>query len=260
MTITPPLGLRQRLQATGPHPTAAIGPIIPFDSPALVELCGLAGFDFVFLDTEHGALLHPGYESLMRAADLHSLPTVVRVGRDQPLEIARALDAGAQGVHIPFVETAEQARASAAAARFFPQGQRGLGPVRAGRYGIEATADYVKRANEQTLVVVAIESPAAVANIASIAQVPGVDAIFIAPADLSAMLGYPGQFDHPEVRALLDRALDEAQATGKIVGSLALSAEQAHQLTARGVQYVLMVLTSLLVRSAQSWLQAARGS
>lgn len=260
MTSIQPPSLRQRLQTTSPRPTTAIGPIIPFDAPALVELCGLAGFDFVFLDTEHGALLHPSYEGLLRAADLHSLPTVIRVGRDQPLEIARALDAGAHGVHIPFVETAEQARASVAAARFFPQGQRGLGPVRAGRYGVEATAEYVKRANEQTLVVVAIESPAAVANIAAIGQVPGVDAIFIAPADLSAMLGYPGQFDHPPVKTLLDRALDEAQATGKIVGSLALSAEHAQQLAARGVQYVLMVLTGLLVRSAQSWLHDARTS
>lgn len=250
--------LRRRLTAPSDRPDAAIGPLMPFDSPALVELCGLSGFDFIFLDTEHGALLHPSYEGLLRAAELHSLPTIVRVGRDQPLEIARALDAGAQGVHIPFVETAEQARASVAAARFFPEGQRGLGPVRAGRYGIEATADYVKRANEQTLVIVAIESPAAVANIAAIGQVPGVDLIFIAPADLSTMLGYPGQFDHPEVRALIARAIQEAQATGLPVGSLAFSAEHARQLAEQGIRYILMALTGVLVRGAQSWLSTAR--
>jgi 4-hydroxy-2-oxoheptanedioate aldolase len=254
MTTSQPPNLRQRLLTPG----AAIGPIMPFDTPALIELCGLAGFDFIFLDTEHGALQHTSYEDLLRAADLHRMPTIVRVGRDQPLEIARALDAGAQGVHSPVVETAEQARASAAAARFFPAGQRGLGPVRAGRYGIEATADYVKRANEQTLVVAAIESPAGVDDIAAIGATPGVDVLFIAPADLSAMLGRAGQFGHPEVAALIDRALDAALATGKPVGSLAFSAEHAQQLAARGVQYILMVLTSLLVRSAQDWLSAAR--
>jgi 4-hydroxy-2-oxoheptanedioate aldolase len=246
--------LRERLCAGA----TTIGAILPLDAPLLVELCGIAGFDFVFLDTEHGAILHPSYENLTRAADRWNLPSVVRVARDQPIDIGRALDAGAQGVHLPFVETAAQAEAAANAARFFPLGQRGLGPVRAARYGFEPFDAYVKRANDETLVVAAIETPQAVEQIEAIGQVEGVDVIFIAPADLSVMLGHPGQFDHPEVTMVVERAIAAARATGKWVGSLAASPEHARALAAAGVQYILMVFTGMLVRSLESWLATAR--
>jgi len=248
------LSLRAKLLAG----QTVLGPLLPLDSPMLVELCGIAGFDFIFLDTEHGALLHPSYENLMRAADATSMSTIVRVAADQPIEIGRALDAGAQGIHVPFVEHAGQAQEIVKAAHFYPVGQRGLGPVRAARYGFTSFRDYVERALEQTLVVVAIEHPAAIDQIPSIAAVPGVDVIFIAPADLSTMLGHPGDVNHPDVAGTIDRALTAAHQTGKVVGSLAWSPEHARQLASRGVQYILMVLTSVIVRGAQEWLTAAR--
>jgi 4-hydroxy-2-oxoheptanedioate aldolase len=246
--------LRQQLFAGG----TVIGAIVPIDSPTLVELCGIAGFDFVFLDTEHGEVSHASYEDLVRAADIAQIPAVVRVAPNQPIEIGRALDAGAQGIHAPFVQTVEQAQMVVHAARFAPAGQRGLGPVRAARYGFEPLDAYVQRSNEQTLVVAAVESPDAVGEIAAIGALPGVDVIFVAPADLSATLGFPGQFDHPAVTELIGRAIASAKATGKMVGSLAFSTEHARQLAEQGVQYILMVLTSVIVRSAQSWLGVAR--
>lgn len=248
--------IRQRLQAG----ETLFGAILPIDAPMLVEICGLVGFDFVFLDTEHGSLAHPSYEGLLRAADVTGLSTVIRVARDQPIEVGRALDAGAHGVHVPFVETVAQAEAVVRAARFYPQGERGLGPVRAAGYGTEPYAAYVQRANEQTLVVVAIESPAATTQIPMIGQAPGVDVIFIAPADLSVMLGYPAQFDHPIVQSHISDAIAAARATGKIVGSLAVSPAHARQLAAQGVQYIVMVLTGVIVQGAQAWLAAARDS
>lgn len=254
MINQPPL--RQRLLAG----ESVIGAMLPIAAPLLIELSGLAGFDFVFLDTEHGAIDHTHYDDLLRAADLLALPAIIRVARDQPIEIGRALDSGAQGVHVPFVETADQARSIARAARFHPHGQRGLGPVRASGYGYTGYADYVRRSDEQTLTVAAIESPAAIEEIAAIGQVPGIDVIFVAPADLSVMLGLPGQIDHPDVQRVINDALSRAQATGKIVGSLAIGPDHARQLIAQGVQYVLMVLTSVIVNGAQMWLRAARGS
>lgn len=252
----PSPSLRQRLLAGD----TAIGAILPVDAPLLVELCGLAGFDFVFLDTEHGTFGYPSYEGLLRAADLHNLPALIRVARDQPIEIGRALDAGAQGVHVPFVETADQGQAVAAAARFFPAGQRGLAGTRAARYGTISYADYVARSNERTLTVAAIESPAAVDQIEAIGQVPGIDVIFVAPADLSVMLGQPGQWDQPDVQRVIGNAIAAARATGKIVGSLAFSPDHARHLIADGVHYIVMVLTSVILRGAQAWLRDARGS
>lgn len=254
MIDRPPL--RQRLLAG----ESVIGAMLPIAAPLLIDLCGLAGFDFVFLDTEHGAINHAHYDDLIRSADLHALPAIIRVARDQPIEIGRALDAGAQGVHVPFVQTADQAAAIARAARFHPHGQRGLGPVRAAGYGYTGYADYVRRSDEQTLTVAAIESPAAIAAIAAIGQVPGIDLLFIAPADLSVMLGLPGQIDHPDVQRVIDDAIERAQATGKIVGSLAIGPDHARRLIDQGVQYVLMVLTSMIFNGAQTWLAAARRS
>lgn len=256
MQLPQPSNMRQQLRAG----STMIGAMLPIDAPMLVEMCGLAGFDFVFLDTEHGSITPAAYEGLIRAADLVGLPSIVRVARDQAIEVGRALDAGAQGIHVPFVETVAQAQAIAQAARFAPSGQRGLGPVRANRYGTEALPTFVQRATAETLVTVAIESPAAVGAIPEIGQVPGIDVLFIAPADLSAMLGYPGQFDHPDVQAQIELAITLARATGLVVGSLATSPHHARQLAAQGVQYILMVLTGVIMQGARGWLEQARAA
>lgn len=201
-----------------------VGPILPFASEAMIELCALAGFHFVFIDCEHGPMSVETVERLVRACEVAGIPSLARVPDQNPQTILRFLDTGLQGVLVPHIDTAEQAAAAVGAAKYAPEGHRGLAGVRAGGYGIDLPlAEYVRRANEEVMVWVLLESRAAVENVAAIATVPGIDVLQIGPTDLAmSMLGMPDS-RHPEVEQALDRILAAGRAAGKAVGRGAVS-------------------------------------
>ncbi len=215
------------------------------------EILGHAGYDFVLIDHEHGFGGNTDAVGQMQALQAFASTILIRVPVNDPVPIKRALDIGAEGVMVPMVETAEDARAAVAACRYPPAGMRGCANavVRASDYGLRA-ADYLRQANDRVFVMVQIESPKSVDNIAEIAAVEGVDALFIGPSDLAASTGQPGDFDHPEVKAMLARAEDAITTSGKPMGAVPHSGMGWPELFAHGYDIVAAGSDISLLRTA----------
>ncbi len=220
----------------------AVGPVFgPFSKtcdPALVEVMGHAGFDFVILDQEHGPVGTETLGNLVRAAHCVGLLPIVRVPDLREEAIAKALDAGAAGVQVPQVASPEQVRQVLRAARFAPQGQRGVCRfVRAADYSALPREQYFQQAND-ALVVIQLEGKEALGNLEAILSVGGFDIVFIGPYDLSQSLGLTGQIEHPSVVQSMRQVVERCQEKGVIVGTFVESAEAAKRWIGAGVRYV----------------------
>ena len=181
----------------------AIGIVCRVLSPVLVELLGLAGFDFVWIDMEHTSADFETVEHLCRAADAAEIQALVRVPDASPSNILRALEAGAGIVDVPQVEERAQTEAVVQAAKYFPIGERGFSSSSRGtQYGFGGTtAARMASANDRVMTMVQIESVRGVEKAEEICSVPGLDIVFIGMGDLSQSLGIPGQMDHPDLLA-----------------------------------------------------------
>jgi 2-dehydro-3-deoxyglucarate aldolase/4-hydroxy-2-oxoheptanedioate aldolase len=210
-----------------------------------------AGFDWLLIDMEHG---HGDYQTLLgqlQAIEGSPAIPVVRVQWNDPAVIKRVLDLGAYGVMIPWIASRAEAEAAVRAAKYPPQGIRGIaGSHRAGGYGRHA-GEYWKRANDEILVVIQIETASAVADIDAIVRVPGVDVVFVGPADLSTSLGHMGNAAHPEVVAAMEKVETAAKAQGIALGNITRNWDQARELYKKGYQFLTLTSeTSLLVQGA----------
>lgn len=230
-----------------------------YPDPALTELLALQQFDFLVLDGEHGTLEPRECENMVRAAELHSTTPLVRVPANQPPTILRFLDTGAQGVHLPFVSSGEEADAAVRAVKYWPRGVRGLAAMRAASYGTEPLADYVSSANEETMVVVQIETPAAVEHVEEIATVDGVDVVFVGPTDLSHAFGLPGQTTHVRLEETYDAIGEAVEGSPASLGVLVSDERAAERWRERGARYVAVTVDSLLARSARALLTNLKG-
>ena len=231
--------MENRLMSAFEKTGYVIGPFMKLNSPTAVELAGLAGFDFVILDAEHGPLNILVIEDLIRAAHLRNLCAIVRVGNNDPLMISRALDVGADGVQVPQITTAEDAKRAVKTAKFFPEGERGVCRyVRAAEYTNISKQDYFKAANKNTSVIVHIEGKEGLKNLNAILDVDGIDVLFIGPYDLSQSLGIPGETDHPILKKEVDRIIRDASKKGKAIGIFVENPEDAKNYIARGIQYI----------------------
>jgi 2-keto-3-deoxy-L-rhamnonate aldolase RhmA len=231
------------------RPTA--GAWVSLCSPISAEIMSRAGFDWLLVDMEHG---HGDYQTLLgqlQAIEGSPAIPVVRVQWNDPAVIKRVLDLGAYGVMIPWVGNRAEAEAAVRAAKYPPEGIRGIaGSHRAGGYGRHA-AEYWKRANDEILVVIQIETASAVSDIDAIARVPGVDVIFVGPADLSTSLGHLGNPTHPDVVAAIEKVETAARAQGVALGNITRNWDQARELYKRGYQFLTLTSeTSLLVQGA----------
>lgn len=232
------------------------GMFVGFPSPAIVEMCGHAGFDFVVLDTEHGPADIETVEHLIRAARCANVIPIVRTYENH---ILRMLDLGASGIQVPMVSTAEQARRIVAAAKYPPVGQRGAAfSPRASGYGFFGGPPHVKTSNEGTAVILMIETREALDNLDEILKVPGVDALFIGPNDLSFALGHPGQMGHPEVAAAIEGAIKKIAATKVAPGLMTVAAEDYHKYAALGARYLTTQISNLLAAAMKSAIAAVK--
>lgn len=202
--------LKTRLQNGEP----ALGIQLRFGSPAIAELAGLAGFDWVLIDTEHAPQTPTAVQAQLQAVGCTAATPIVRAAKNDPDLIKLYLDMGAMGIAVPFISTPEEARVGAAACRYPPRGTRGWGPHRAAGYGLFAEA-YTQQIDECVLFLPIIETAEAVKNIDAIMDVDGVDGCIVGPVDLCISLGIPFQMDHPDYRAALERVRAAAQRTGK---------------------------------------------
>ena len=174
-------------------------------SALMVEMIAYAGYDFVILDMEHVCVNPETLEHMLRAAECAGLPALVRVPAGSVDAITRVLDAGAQGVVLPHIRTADDARSAVLASRYHPLGQRGISGGRTTGFGTIALADYFGQANREIMVVAMIEDAEGVDNIDAILSVPGIDMVLEGAIDLSQSLGWPGQAQHPLVQESIGR-------------------------------------------------------
>ncbi len=227
--------LREKLKNEEP----LFGPFINLCHPAVLEIAGLAGFDFAIIDTEHGEISSDRAVDLVRAAKLAGVSPVVRVYSNQPELIGKALDIGAEGVQIPQIATKAEAIAAVKAAKFSPEGERGCNPyVRAAQYSATDKRAFFADANTETAVIVQVEGKEGMENLQGILTVPGIDVLFIGPYDLSASLGIPGQVDHPALAAEMQKTMKLARADGVAIGFFVDDVETAIKWKRLGVKYV----------------------
>ena len=192
------------------------GAIISRYAPDLVELFGAIGYDFVMIDCEHGPMDLDQVEHMVRAAEVFDITPIARIPDHADSTILRFLDRGVQGIIVPHVNTRNEADAVAKAARYYPDGFRGVSGGRAHDYGVKVPRDESTRwINSQTLVIPMIEETAAVENLDAILTVPGIDVLHVASGDLGQSMGNPGQ---AEVRRLMRQVIPRIQAAGKLVG------------------------------------------
>lgn len=230
---------------------AVNGTFVVTAEPALTEMLGYAGFDFIIIDSEHAPNNTIEIQQHIRAAEISGLTPVVRVTTNDPGMILRAMDLGAGGVLVPQVNTAAEAEAAVRAAKYGPEGTRGLaGVVRAARYGFIGSAEYIRHAKQETLVITQVEHIEAVRNLDSILSVEGLDGVFIGPTDLSQSMGLAGQFQNPELRAVMDDVISRTLNSGKWVGSFCLDAEDARYWRGKGVKFLAIGTEGMLFAAA----------
>lgn len=221
------------------------------------EALGRAGFDWVLIDLQHGGMDYETAVEMIRAVDLGGAAPIVRAPWNDPGIIGRLLDAGALGVVIPMIQTAEDARRAVEACLYPPAGRRSFGPV---RVGLRDGPGYFAQANERVLVIPMIETAEALAEVEAIARTPGVDALFVGPFDLSIALGLPpGDNDgQPAFDAAIARVGAAARSAGVATAVLS-NAGVAPLRLKQGFQLVSVVTDlSTLTLAARTDLQAVR--
>jgi len=250
MDMPPNLFKRAILAGT----TTPYGVWLVSSAPATAEALGSAGFDFLVVDTEHTPIEPPQVAEILRTMAGTPAQAVVRPAWNDMVLIKRLLDAGAQTLLIPFVQNAEEAKRAVAYTRYPPEGVRGVAAVqRASRWG--NVANYAKTAASDLCVIVQIETAAAMEELPAIAAVPGVDSLFIGPADLAASMGHLGDFNHPDVQAKIKHGVELCRKAGKPVGTVGPNPEMVVRYLEYGFTWIAINSDiGMMVGRATEWL------
>ncbi|HWR40675.1 MAG TPA: aldolase/citrate lyase family protein [Patescibacteria group bacterium] len=236
-----------------------LGLSIMIPSPHLVEMAGNMGFEWVLIDCEHGSISLETAELMIMAAEVSNTTPIVRPPKNDPEIILQYMDRGAMGIQAPHVANARQAEEIVAAVKYHPLGSRSLAVgTRSAHYGFKRNIkEYAQEVNRETLVCVQIEDREGLEHITPIANVAGVDVVFLGPTDLSQSLGYPGEVQHPVVQEALQQAFSAIHQTGKTSGT-AGNFENAVIRLNQGVGYYYTHLTTLLARSSSELFTSLR--
>lgn len=218
----------------------AVGLMMLSGDPHVPGIAAEAGFDCIMPDLEHTSLSLRELETIVRAADAAGTVPAVRVAGPTKADILAVLETGVRAVMVPAVESVEEARTVVQAARYGPLGRRGM-------YYIGYSSDYcglppaehLASCNEELFIILQIETVRGVENASEIAAVPGVDCLFIGPADLSQSLGIPGEFEHPALWEAITRTLRATRAQGKIAGIMPAGVDHALRCQAEGATFLL---------------------
>ena len=244
--------LKKRLE----EKKTSYGVISPTTDPTVCEYIGLCGMDFYIMDAEHGALTLSEVAHMIRACESVGITPMARINSLDEKMILQYFDAGCMGVMMPQTNTAEACKKLVAAVKYFPKGNRGLGPVRSADYmaGKLSQKDYLAFSNEQTLVFPMIETLEAFHNLANMAKIEGVDGFILGPRDLALSMGFLDGPAHPEVKEIIDKSIEIVTKAGKIFGTVAANAEQAKELSDKGVTLLLNSVQGLLTTSIKAFM------
>ena len=210
-----------------------------FAVPGIGHLLAAGGSDFVFLDTEHSGLGTDTLKSTLQYLQAASIPALVRPPGRSYEHIARALDAGAEGLILPMVGSGDEARRIVQCAKYAPVGARGVAlGIAHDRYTGGPVAEKLAAANRRNVLFALVETREGAENADAIASVDGIDGLWIGHLDLTASLGIPGQFDHPDYLDAVDRIAKAASHCGKSLGRVVDGAEEGAKLYARGFDFI----------------------
>ncbi len=208
-------------------------------SPTISWMYATAGFDFMFIDMEHGSFNMETVAAMIMAARGGGIAPIVRVPSNDRASVMRPLDAGADGLLVPMVETREYAEQLIRFSKYPPLGQRGVALRRAhSAYRPLPAAPYLQRANEETLIVAQIETQLSVDNLETILDLGSIDVAFVGPADLSTSMGHPGQASHPEVVQAIERVLEVSRGHGVAPGIHLTEVHSVKEWARRGMRFI----------------------
>ena len=218
-------------------------------SPDMVEFLGQFGFDAVMGEQEHFTTSWRDIANMSRACDLWDMMCMVRINSNDPGLITRALDCGANGIMVPHVNTAEEARQIAIASRYGPIGNRGqFGGRRS--FGVR---DHHRLANENVMTAILIEDIVAIRNLPEILEVDGIDVFYVAPGDLAQSMGHTGEINHPEVVETVDRAVADIIKAGRVAGAL-VNDDNVERTLDEGVRFIGTSWNNWIAAGARSFL------
>ncbi len=224
------------------------GTMVTLTSPAVAEVLADVGFDWLFVDGEHGPFETADLHATLQAVGDRSA-CIVRVPAAGEVPIKKSLDLGATGIIVPQVNTAEQAAQVVAWSRYAPDGTRGVGLARAHGYGLRFN-EYLEVANDQVTVVVQAEHAQAVENIEAIVQVAGIDAVLIGPYDLAASLGKMGQVNDPQVVEAIDHVTTTCLDAGIPLGMFGVTSDAVKPYIEKGFTLIVIGVDTLLLGGA----------
>ena len=243
--ISSKISLHERLKST-----SLVGPFSKTSDASMIEAMGVGGMDFVIIDLEHGPNDIVNLGGLLRAAEHSGMYSVVRVLNSH--QIGRALDLGANAVQIPHIRSVDDAQMAVNAARFAPEGQRGVCRyVRAADHSQMNKTLYFSNANDIS-VIAQVEGKEGLSNLDAILEVKGIDVIFLGVYDLSQSLGFTGQVDRPEVVDALKEMITKCQNKGIPVGTFVESVDTAKRYRSMGVSYLCYLVDVGLLMTASA--------
>jgi len=237
------------------------GSWITINHPIVPEILALAGFDWLVVDMEHSSIELNGLLPLIISIEAHNIVPLVRVGENNPNLIKRVMDAGAYGVIVPNINSAQEAMAAVNAVKYPPIGTRGVGLYRAQQYG-QKFEDYKSWLSKESVVIVQIEHINAVKHINEIFTTPGIEAFIVGPYDLSGSLGKPGVFDDPEVVRALKKVMEAAKRHSIPAGfhSVSSDPEEARKRREQGYKFLAFSMdTIFLAYSARNDMSKLKG-
>lgn len=227
-----------------------LGTMVTFPCASVAEILTEVGFEWLFIDGEHGPLETAELLGILQAVS-RQVPCVVRIPALDEVAIKKVLDLGAAGIIVPQVNTAAQAADAVRFARYAPAGVRGVGLARAHGYGM-SFQEYVDSANQEVCVIVQAEHAEAVENIEDIVQVDGIDAVLLGPYDLAASLGKMGQVDDPTVTAAIDRITAACQAASVPLGIFGVTSDALQSYLETGYSLIVGGVDAVFLASAGS--------
>ena len=243
--------LRQKLNQNEP----IYGLWVTLESASITEMAVALGLDWVVIDAEHGHLDWKDINSHIRAALRSDTVVLVRIAERSTILSKRALDIGADGIMIPWMEKVEEVEEAVRDCRYPPEGRRGIGGERATAWG-QCLSEHTAEANENVLIVPLIESIAAIPNVATMCEVDGIDLFFFGPADFSSTAGFRGQWEGPGVAEQILSLKDTINAAGKHCGVVSTSNQNLTDRLDQGFRMLALGTDSgLLLRSLHQSLQ-----
>ena len=222
-----------------------------FATPGIGHLLAAGGSEYVFLDTEHSSLGIETLKSTLQYLKAASIPALVRPPGRSYESIARALDAGAEGLILPMVSSGDEAERIVACAKYAPRGARGVAlGIAHDDYTGGSVAEKLAQANHRSVIFALVETREGADNAEQIAAVDGIDGLWIGHLDLSTSLGVPGRFDHPDYVSAVERIAAAAHEHGKSLGRMTESAHEGAELFARGFDFIAIGTDTQLYSSA----------